>query len=105
YARTPALTSTCRVMRTGRLIVTASGHETGVDAAERVHRVRDVLVRMCRRERQGEHFAPCPLRHGQRRLVREVLAVVRERVHREEVNARADVLLRERALVGVAVGT
>src|SRR3954462_9263782 len=50
-ARTPALTSTCRAMRTGRLILTASGREAGVDTAQCVQRVRDVLVRVRRRKR------------------------------------------------------
>jgi hypothetical protein len=82
----------------------AAGGEAGVDTAKRVHRVRDVLVRVRRRERQGEHLLPGPLRDGKRRLFGEVLAVIRERVHREEMDAGADVLVGERTLVGVAVG-
>ena len=70
-ARTPALTSTCRVMRTGRLILTASGGEAGVDTSQRIHRVLDVLVRVRRRQGQREHLAPGLLRDRERRLVRD----------------------------------
>jgi hypothetical protein len=68
-----------------------------VHAAEGVDRVRDVGVGVRRRERKREHFGARPLGDRERRLVRKALAVVRERVYREEVDARADVLLGQRA--------
>ena len=67
--------------------------EAGVHAANRVDRVRDVLVRVRRRERQREHLVACPLGDRQRRLVGIALAEPRQPVHREEVDARRDALV------------
>ena len=70
---------------------------------KRIRRVLDVLVRVRRRERQREHLLPGPLGRRQPRLVGEALAVEREPVEREEVDARRDVLGGERLSVRVPV--
>ena len=75
-----------------------------MDAPERRDRVLDVGVGVRRREWEREHLVAGALGNGQARLVAVALAVVRQRVHGEEVDARPDVLLVEGALVGVAVG-
>ena len=66
---------------------------------QRADGVADVVVRVRRRERQRQHFRSRTFGDGQRRLIGKALAVVREAVHRQEVNRRGDVLLGERPLV------
>jgi hypothetical protein len=65
-------------------------------------RVCDVLERVRRRERQRQHLVARPLGDRERRLLRETLAVGGQPVHRQEVDARPDVLLGEREPVLVA---
>ncbi len=76
--------------------------ERVVDPAQRGDRVRDVGVGVCGRQRQGEHLGAGLLGDRQRRLVGKALAVRREHVDRQEVDARRDVLLGEAPLVLVA---
>ena len=73
-----------------------------VHAPDRVDGVEDVLVRVRRRERQRQHLVAGALGDGKRRLVGVPLAEPRQAVHRQEVDARRDQLLGERALVLVA---
>ena len=69
--------------------------------AERVDRV-DVVVRVRRREREREHLVAGALGDRAAAAGREALAVPAQPVHGQEVDARRDPLLRERALVLVA---
>src|SRR5215218_445338 len=75
--------------------------ELRVDSPERGYRVGDVVVRMGRRQRQGQNLCAGLLRDGKGRAVVAV-SVGAQRVHRKEVDARADLLLGEQALVVVA---
>ncbi len=78
--------------------------EGRVQPPQRRDHVRDVLIRMRGRERQREHLGARALGDGQRRLLREPLAVPGQPVHRQEVDRGRDPLAGERRLVGVPVG-
>ena len=77
-----------------------SGREARVHALQRVDRVADVVVGVRGRERQRQHLRACALGDGTVRA--EAVAVPRQPVHGQEVDARRDQLVRERALVVVA---